>query len=360
MKIRFNNDRNCLETNIYFNYDNGKRGSRIIRGNSKKEIEEKASQFLKEISETSLLSNGLTLNNWFNYYIKHICPSINKQSTIDNKVNIFKPMPEHIKQTPLNKLTPETLQIVFDEFQGRYSQNSIAILKEVLSAVLNAAVEFKKISENPMHKVKSKGFVVGKKVLITPSDLVKIVKSIPLKKFQMFVLLVYYSAGRYNEVKSLRKTDFDSKRGLLHFKEQYFKLNNQVKIDTLKTKKSERTVKLPKFISDKLNEFIQADTTDCEYIFHHHGGQLYGQSAIRQTLKGYFIKAGYPDLSSKQLRSSYVKNAVKKNISLKTLQNILGHSKYSTTADIYGSIESEDTYYVADTLEQDKDVFKNV
>ena len=360
MKIRFNNDRNCLETNIYFSYDNGKRGSRIIRGSSTKEIEEKAAQFLKEISETSLLSSGLTLQNWFNYYINHICPSINKQRTIDNKKNNFKPLPEHIKQTPLNKLTPETLQIVFDELSKRYSQNTIAIQKEVLCTVLNAALELHKISENPMHKVKLKGFMVGKKMLITPSDLVKIVKSIPLEKFRIFVLIVYYSAGRYNEVKSLKKTDFDSKRGLLHFHSQYFKLNNQVKVDTLKTKKSERTVKLPKFIADKLQEFIQADTTDCEYIFHHHGGQLYGYSAIRQTLKAYFVKAGYPELSAKQLRSSYVKNAVKRNISLKTLQQILGHSKYSTTADIYGSIESEDTYYVADTLEQDKDVFKDV
>lgn len=360
MKLRFNNDRNCLETNIYFSYDNGKRGSRIIRGNSKKEIEEKASQFLAELSKTSLLSSGLTLQNWFNYYIKHICPSINKQSTIDNKVNIFKPLPEHIKQTSLNKLTPETLQIVFDELQERYSQNSVAIQKEVLSAALNAAVELHKLAENPMHKVKLKGFTVGKKVLITPCDLVKIVKSIPTEKFRIFVLIIYYSAGRYNEVKSLKKTDFDSKRCLLHFNSQYFKLKDQVKVATLKTKKSERTVKLPKFISDMLYKFIQADITDCEYIFHHHGGQLYGYSSIRQTLKGYFIKAGYPELSAKQLRSSFVKNAVKKNISLKTLQQILGHSKYSTTADIYGSIESEDTYYVADTLEQDKVVFNDV
>ena len=162
MKIRFNNDRNCLETNIYFSYDNGKRGSRIIRGSSTKEIEEKAAQFLKEISETSLLSSGLTLQNWFNYYINHICPSINKQRTIDNKKNNFKPLPEHIKQTPLNKLTPETLQIVFDELSKRYSQNTIAIQKEVLCTVLNAALDLHKISENPMNKVKLKGFMVGK------------------------------------------------------------------------------------------------------------------------------------------------------------------------------------------------------
>ena len=106
MKLRFNNDRNCLETNIYFSYNNGKRGSRIIRGNSKKEIEEKASQFLAELSKTSLLSSGLTLQNWFNYYINHICPSINKQSTIDNKVNIFKPLPEHMSSILLNLRSP--------------------------------------------------------------------------------------------------------------------------------------------------------------------------------------------------------------------------------------------------------------
>ena len=358
MKIRFNNDRNCLETNMYFKYDNGKRGSRIIRGSSKQEIEEKISQFKKELSESSLLSPGITLENWFKYYTDHICTNINKPRTIQNKKNIFKSLPDHIKTTPIQNIAPETLQIVFDELSNRYSQNTIAILNEVLRACLNAAVELGKLNANPLNKVKLKGFTVGKKVLITPQDLAKIIETIPVYKFKMFVLIVYYSAGRYNEVKSLKKSDFDYNKSLLHFHQQYFKLNDNVTEDTLKTQKSVRTVKLPTFVSEKLKWYIDNDKTDCEYIFHNYG-KLYGYSGIRQTLKKYFRKAGYPDLSSRQLRSSYVKNAVKKNISLKTLQKILGHAKYSTTADIYGSIESEDTYYVADTLEQDKDIFTN-
>ena len=358
MKIRYNNERDCLETNLYFVDNSGKRCSRIIRGKTKEILNKKINKLKEEINAGSLTSPNLTLASWFEYYITYIAPINNRESTVALKRRIFKSFPEHIKNSAMNSITTEMLQILLNELYKKYSINTVAFRIELLGILFNLAMERNKIDKNPMKHLQKKNFEVGKKVLVSPKDISKIIQYTNNNNLICFVLLTYYSAGRLNEVLSLKKTDIDFDKNIVHFRYQYTKTHNVVKENLpLKTAKSFRSVKIPRFVVEKVKALIDSDTSGSCYILNYNGN-LYTKSSFSVSLKRLFERSGYPELSAKQLRSSFVKNAVKKNISLKTLQQILGHSKFSTTADIYGNIESEDTYYVADAMETDSVMFK--
>lgn len=358
MKIRYNEKRKLLETNVYFKDNNGKRGSRVVRGSSTKDLERNVQKFKDDMNSNSLYSSNMTLDAWLNYYLDHICPNINKFTTIDLKRTLYKKIPEYIKMLPLKSITTEQLQLMFDTLAVSYSQNSVKTLHTYVAAAFNSALENNKLIINPMKNVKIKPYKVGKKVLVTPSDIAKIISSTHYQKFKILILLLYYTAGRLGEVVSLKKNDFDKVNHIISFRQQtVISANGKVEVDsTLKTPKSLRKVKIPAFVSEALALYIKSDKYKCDYIFSFHG-RIQNRSSLGRSLKEIFTRAGYPKLSAKQLRSSFVKNAVKKNISLKTLQQILGHARYSTTADIYGDIESEDTYYATDVFENDDKLF---
>lgn len=97
---------------------------------------------------------------------------------------------------------------------------------------------------------------------------------------------------------------------------------------------------------------ISSNLTDSDFVFTNSKGNCIGYTAFRLAMKNIFKKCGLEYRSFKQFRNSYVKTAVLNGVPLKVIQNILGHSKLSTTADIYGELESEDTFYVANKMEQ--------
>ena len=54
MKIRYNEKRKLLETNVYFKDNNGKRGSRVVRGSSTKDLERNVQKFKDDMNSNSL------------------------------------------------------------------------------------------------------------------------------------------------------------------------------------------------------------------------------------------------------------------------------------------------------------------
>lgn len=111
----------------------------------------------------------------------------------------------------------------------------------------------------------------------------------------------------------------------------------------LKTNSSYRTVKITKKVMDIITQY---DSKDSEFVFTYKGN-VWSTGLFGYYQKRLFKAYGRPEISVKQFRNSFVKTAILNNVSLKVLQNILGHARQSTTADIYGELLTEDTYMVA-------------
>ena len=70
-----------------------------------------------------------------------------------------------------------------------------------------------------------------------------------------------------------------------------------------------------------------------------------GHHLIHRTVYNQFVKivedAGLPKMRFHDLRHSYAVAAIRSGIEVKTIQENMGHSKFSTTMDIYASVTSQ-------------------
>ena len=119
-------------------------------------------------------------------------------------------------------------------------------------------------------------------------------------------------------------------------------------VDYLKTESSIRTIQLSKEVFDIITDYTGNDT---EFVFCNRRGKVWNYMTFAYTLKRAFREFGLPNMSTKHFRNSFVKTAILNNVPLKIIQQILGHSKQSTTADIYGELLDSDAFMISDVMQ---------
>lgn len=347
--FRFNSSKLQFECNYGYKDNFGQRQSRIIKGKSVDELTENLKSTIRKIEDNNVLKETVTLKNFFEFYITNIAPIKNRKSTINNKINTIKNIPSHIWESRLCDITTIQLQLMFTSLQDKYSQNTIASLHEVLSTVLNQAVRYKIITTNPLKDCPVKSFKNGEKNYISLEETKTLLTFLKTTKqynhYYLPVLFLAFTGCRIGECLGLQKDALDIKNNTVKIKSQ---VSAGVFYNVLKTDSSFRTIKVPAFVMQE----ISSNLTDSDFVFTNSKGNCIGYTAFRLAMKNIFKKCGLEYRSFKQFRNSYVKTAVLNGVPLKVIQNILGHSKLSTTADIYGELESEDTFYVANKMEQ--------
>lgn len=348
ISYRYNPSRQCFESNFGYKDDKGNRQSRIIRGKSVDELNIKLKEFSDSINTSNATSGNITLENYFKFYISSIASQNNSPSTIRHKIASFKGLPLSIRSTPLNKITSIQLQLMYSDFTKNYTSNTIKNRHELIDTILNYAVKNKLIKENPNKNCVVKGYHCIDKLYLNPEEILKFLDFLKehkkYKKLYKPIMFIAYSGCRRGEALGLKKNCIDVKTGIVTIQAQ---VNCIGFTNKLKTKASYRKIKLPKSIINILVD----DDNNSDFAFTNVNGNPLSYSNFGTCLSKAAKDYGLP-ITAKCFRNSFVKTAIMNSVSLKVVQNILGHSKLSTTSDVYGDLKSEDTYFTADIIEK--------
>ena len=348
ISYRYNPSRQCFESNFGYKDNHGSRQSRIIRGKSVDELKTKLEDFSKVINASDVTSGNVSFENFFNFYISSIAPQNNRPSTILYKTNLFNELPVSIRSTPLNKLTSVQLQLMYSDFTNKYTSNTIKSKHELVNTILNCAVKHKIIKENPNKNCIVKGYSCVDKLYLNPEEILKFLDFLKnnkkFKKIYKPTLFIAYSGCRKGEALGLKKSCINVDTCIVTIQSQ---INCIGFTNNLKTKASYRKIKLPKSVIDIITNY----DNNSDFCFTDLNGNPLGYSNFSCYLSLAAKEYGLP-ITAKSFRNSFVKTAIMNSVSLKVVQNILGHSKLSTTADIYGDLKSEDTYFTADIIEK--------
>lgn len=358
--IRFNPDKQRFEHNYGYKDNNGVRQSRILRADSLAEMETLIIEFNKKISDNDVSNNSVTLGNYIRYYIDNIDKVKNRDSTVYIHNKVVRTIPEHILNTKLCELNDSVLQLMYNDLANRYKQNTVKYLHQLLSTILNFAVSHNVIEENVNKLCVVKGYENGEKFYLSPQEIVKFLNF--LKSSKKYISL--YKPCLFLAVTGVRRGEcLGLKKQYLDYTNYTVKIVGQIRTANgkplytkkLKTKTSKRVIKLNKEIFDTIANFDE--NNDTEYVFTSTRGGRWDNKYFSDKLRVACKEYGIEGFSAKQFRNSFVKTAIKKNISLKIIQSILGHAKLSTTADIYGELVAEDTFDATNTI---CDNFNNV
>lgn len=145
-----------------------------------------------------------------------------------------------------------------DEKHKPYSPTHLKTLHNQLSAIFNHAVRFYDLNSNPAAKAGNMGTEQHKEMLFwTKEEYEKFAEVMMDKPVSYYAFEMLYWCGiRLGELLALTPADFDFKNSTVRINKSYQRLKGEDVITTPKTKKSNRTIKMSKFLCEEMQEYI--------------------------------------------------------------------------------------------------------
>lgn len=162
-------------------------------------------------------------------------------------------------------------------------------------------------------------------VVLSREEVLRIIDSIGNKKHRLMVALAYGAGLRVSEVVAIRKCDVDLPRGLLHVKGG-------------KGDKDRVTVFPEKLVNDI--GYIMAVKDKNDYLFEsERGGRLCARS-LQKVFEMALLRADVmKNATFHSLRHSFATHLLEDGVSIRYIQELLGHSSIKTT-EVYTMVTS--------------------
>ena len=333
-----------------------------VKGNKRRALE-----FLENLKRTyetkesmeNMDGSRLLMTDYMDEWLKIVKPLVERATykSYDNMVSArIRPHFEKLKLL-LTEVEPKHIKMLYDEIleQG-YTTNTVIHYHAVLHQALAYAVKNDYILSNPADRVKRpkknkhiSSFYTKEEIL----TLLDIAKDDPI--YIPIVLSAYYGFRR-SETLGMRWSaiDFENKTITVNHKVTELTENGKTIVyaeDKLKTKSSYRTLPLIPVVEEKLlkhkaklerNQKLFGNSYCKEYMDYvcvDEMGKLFRPNFVSDHFGWLLKKYGLKKLTFKELRHSCASMLVAEGIPMKSIQEWLGHSNFSTTADIYSHID---------------------
>jgi integrase len=252
------------------------------------------------------------------------------------------------------------LQRFYNElFKNGKSANSISNLNKLLKNFFNYAVDEGYLIKNPCVGNKivipSNNEIDDKEVEVFTKQEIKTLKNVLEGNRLKCLLLLDLGTGlRQGELLALKWGNIDLKKMELHVERSLKKVKiiesdgtseHKTILQTPKSKSSVRTVPIPSILKPILKEQalqqkkdklkVGESYIDSDFVFTTETGSTINVKNLFKSYKSLLIKASIPHKKFHALRHTYATNLFERNVPLKTVSKLLGHSDISITANIY-------------------------
>ena len=241
----------------------GERKQKCKRGfSTKREAQEWERIFLQQTSADM----DMTFAAFTELYEKDIKPRL-KENTWVTKEHIIKTkILPYFGQKAISEITTRDviawqneLLAYRDEKKQPYSQTYLKTVHNQLSAIFNHAVRYYDLRSNPASKAGSIGEKDGGKISFwTQEEYKRFAEEMMDKPVSFYAFEMLYWCGiREGELLALTPSDFDFKAGTVTISKSYQRLHGQDVITSPKTKKSNRTIKMPVFLCAEMQDYMK-------------------------------------------------------------------------------------------------------
>ncbi len=140
-----------------------------------------------------------------------------------------------------------------------YSPVYLKTLHCQLSAIFNHAIRFYNLRENPCKKAGGMGKNKNREMLFwTKEEYLKFAVAMMDKPLSYYAFeMLYWTGIREGELLALTPADFDFEKGTVSISKSYQRLKGQDLITSPKTEKSNRVIKMPKFLTEEIQDYLR-------------------------------------------------------------------------------------------------------
>ena len=220
------------------------------------------------------------------------------------------------------------LDMSFEAFCEIYT-NDLKALHNQLSAIFNHAVRFYDLHSNPAAKAGNMGTEERREMLFwTKEEYQKFAEEMMDKPVSYYAFqMLYWTGIREGELLALTPADFDFERGTVKISKTYQRLKGQDVITSPKTKKSNRTIQMPDFLCQEMQEFfkMQYGLKKKDRIF------TVTKSYLHHEMDRGAKAAGVKRIRIHDLRHSHISLLIDKGFSAVAIADRVGHESIEIT-----------------------------
>lgn len=347
------------------------------KGNNKRlanaKLEEIKQNYEKYIPSLLTSNENDTSNEYFEIYMQNWLESYKhniEENTYDSYCTVVNKITNYFsgKNIKLKDLKPKHIQDFYNSlYKKGLSPNTVLHYHANIRKALDIAMKLEIIPNNPADRIErpKKSQFIGDFYSI--DELEKLFSACRNDAIEIVVLIASFYGLRRSEVLGLKWSSIDFEKNIITIKHKVIQRNakknrSMVLKDKTKNKASYRSLPLLPTIATALkkhknqinkNKLICGNTYHKEfedYICVDFKGKLFRPEYITDHFQIILKNNGLRHIRFHDLRHSCASLLFSKDVPMKAIQEWLGHSTYSTTANFYAHLEDNYKSFSADVL----------
>ena len=241
----------------------GKNCRKVKRGfKTKREATEWEHHFrMKEAADLDM-----TFEEFVQAYTRDMKPKLKHNTWLTKEHILRTKLLPYFKDKKMRDIRPKDIiqwqneQISYRDEKGKpYAPTYLKTLQSELSALFNHAVRFYELKSNPVVKAGPLGKGKAEEMLFwTKEEYKRFAEEMMDKPLSYYAFqLLYWCGIRSGELLALTPADFNFKKKTLRINKSYQRLKGEDVISTPKTKNSVRTVIMPQFLCDEMQDCLK-------------------------------------------------------------------------------------------------------
>lgn len=263
-KDKWNGYKNSWRVEIHYKDWQGKKRRHEKRGfDTKKEAQEYEREFLAKIARDINMRFG----SFIDTYYDDVRPQLKKSTMASKEQIVEKHIRPYFEDRALSSINAtdilqwqNELLMKRDENGRAYSQTYLRTMQNQLHAIFNHAVKYYDLPKNPCITIKKMGKSKPQEMLFwTKEEYLKFSEQMKSKPLSYYAFQILYWTGiRSGELLALTKEDFDLDKQTLRINKTYQIVKGKAMVTSPKTEKSIRTIDLPKFLCDEMQDYFDS------------------------------------------------------------------------------------------------------
>ena len=210
-----------------------------------------------------------------------------------------------------------------------YSASYLQKIHSQLSAIFNHAVNFYHLPSNPAQKAGNMGKEEHREMLFwTKEEYLKFADVMMDKPVSYYAFEILYWCGlRMGELLALTPSDFNFETHTLRINKSYQRLHREDVITPPKTLKSNRTIKMPQFLCDEMQDYLEMlyEPKEDERIF------TISKSYLHHEMNRGSKVSGVKRIRVHDLRHSHVSLLINMGFTVLAIADRMGHESIDIT-----------------------------
>ena len=320
-------------------------------------LQRDAKEWERNFLETQQADLSMTFENFVKIYNEDMKHRLREHSFIQKQYIINTKLLPFFGKLPVSQITPayvrkwqNALIAYRDKKDKPYSETYLRTINNQLSAIMNYAVRYYDLKENPCRKAGSIGKGHADEMQFWTTDefkrfLEKISDKPPARAG---FLILYYTGLRIGELLALEYGDIDFDGCTINVNKSYQHINGKDVVTPPKTPKSVRIISIPEFLRDEIKSY-----TERLYGLHKHDRifpctkHFFEHEIMRGTKDGEVKRIRLHDI-----RHSHASLLIEMGFSPLAVADRLVHEKVETTLNTYSHLFPHKRDEVAEKLQK--------